>query len=427
MRVAVVVQRYGTEVVGGSETLARQYAQILSEFCEVEVLTTCALNHQTWANHYQPGYSVLDGIPVRRFASDFQRGNYWQELYRLLLGPTDVTAFPGSSEVKQAHAKRLASWPRALQEETIRWQGPYSSALLDHLRRTGGLTAARRGSPAYDVFLFFAYLFPTAYFGMRRVARQRVVFCPTLHDEPIAYLPVFRRAFERPYTVFLTESERALARRLYGVGGPGEVVGMPVRIPSVVGRLPVGTPRRYVLYAGRLEGSKGTDTLVEHFTAYKRWHPSDLKLVLIGQIAGELLPHPDVIHLGYVPEAEKFALMRSAQLFIHPSPYESFAIVLLESFLMGTPALVNGDSVVLMEHCRRSGAAVGYRSREEFCRSLQDLLADELRRTEMGERGRRFVEEEFSAEPVSCRLRSAVKQVFAQTAPSRPDQGARHC
>src|SRR5207245_7019801 len=138
--------------------------------------------------------------------------------------------------------------------------------------------------------------------------------------------------------------------------GDSDIVGMSLARPDVVGPLPAGTPANYVLYAGRIEPSKGTTALVANFLVYKQVHPSDLKLVLIGTPGCEVARHREVIDLGFVSEAEKFALMQQARAFLHPSPFESFSIVLLESFLMGAPALVNGVNEVLVEHCRRSGA-----------------------------------------------------------------------
>ena len=42
MKVAVVVQRYGTGINGGAELHARYIAEHLARHAEVEVLTTCA-------------------------------------------------------------------------------------------------------------------------------------------------------------------------------------------------------------------------------------------------------------------------------------------------------------------------------------------------------------------------------------------------
>jgi glycosyltransferase involved in cell wall biosynthesis len=412
MKIALIVQRYGPEVLGGSETLARQYASFLHEFGEVEVLTTCALEHTSWNNHFPAGRSEIDGISVRRFRVDALRSPYWGKLYEMLKGSLDERTFSGSQEQKQLLARRLATWPDALQEETVRWQGPYSSDLLSFLRQH---------RQSYDLFLFFTYLFPTSYFGMQCVPRGRILFCPTLHDEPIAYLSIFRRMFGRPgFTIFLTETERLLASRLYGSRTPSDVVGMALTQPDQIGRLPPGTPGEFVLYAGRIEPSKGTGTLIEYFNAFKEAQPSALKLVMIGAAGAELPQDNNVVYLGFVSEAEKFALARSARAFLHPSPYESFAIVLLEAFLMGTPALVNGHSPVLVEHCRRGSAGLCYTSRQEFIQHLSQLVGDPALRGTLGRTGRRYAETNYLAAQVREKLYEVVIQAASRTGASEP-------
>jgi hypothetical protein len=382
MKVALVIQRFGAEVVGGSESLARQYADMLADRCEVEVLTTCALEHSTWANHYPAGVTTLDGVTIRRFANDFPRTIYWGRLYEMLKGPMNERAFAGSAAEKELLANRLGRWPRALQEEVIYWQGPYPSGLFAHL-------AEERET--YDLFLFFAYLFPTTYFGVQEVPAARTLLCPTLHDEPMAYLPIFRQMFARPqFTIYLSEAERRLAQRFYDTKGAGRVLGMALPGPEAHASLPAGTPENYVLYAGRIEPSKGTDALVEYFDAYKRAYPSDLRLVLIGSPGAALPHHPDILYLGFVSEAQKCALMHEAKVFLHPSAFESFSIVLLESLVQGTPALVNGDSEVMADHCRQSGAGLTYLTRDEFVANLHALLTNAGRRLEMGEKGRDY-------------------------------------
>jgi glycosyltransferase involved in cell wall biosynthesis len=396
LRIAFVIQRYGTEVLGGSESLARQYAACLKNTCSVEVLTTCALDHMTWANEYPSGVAEVEGVPVRRFPNDFWRTPYWGGLYSLLSGDIQVGAFSASPQLKRDHAQKLARWPRALQEELVRWQGPYSTPLLDYLSDH---------ADEYDAFLFFTYLFPTSYYGMQRVPSERIVFCPTLHDEPIAYLPIFRRMFNRPrICIFLTQAERSLAHRLYSFSGESEVVGMGLAEPTRVGPLPPRTPSRYVLYAGRVEHSKGTDLLLDHFLAYKRLHPSNLKLVLIGPEVSRVPRHADILPMGFVPDPQKLALMRQAQALLHPSPFESFSIVLLESFLMGTPALVNGNNEVLVEHCQRSGAGLSFVTFDDFECGLETLLHNPAESREMGTRGNRYVKKQFLTEHVSAKL-----------------------
>ena len=67
MRLAFVVQRYGLEIAGGAEYHCRLVAEHLARHAEVEVLTTCAADYITWANHFPEGLETLGGLPVRRF------------------------------------------------------------------------------------------------------------------------------------------------------------------------------------------------------------------------------------------------------------------------------------------------------------------------------------------------------------------------
>ena len=69
MKLTFVTPRYGTEVIGGAETAARMLAErlCLRPGWEVEVLTSCALDHLTWENTEPAGTTVINGVTVRRF------------------------------------------------------------------------------------------------------------------------------------------------------------------------------------------------------------------------------------------------------------------------------------------------------------------------------------------------------------------------
>jgi glycosyltransferase involved in cell wall biosynthesis/SAM-dependent methyltransferase len=423
-RICLVVHRYGREIVGGSEQLARCYAHLLKGDYEVHVVTSCAADHISWSNKYPPGVSDDDGVTVHRFEVDFERGEFWHQLHYVLLlepvissasrtllsyGDHDVSDWtrawnvPGSKETLGHVVEHL---PIGIQEEFIRRQGPYSTALLRFLSAE---------QEKFDVVLFFTYLYATTYFGSKRVPRSKAILCPTLHDEPPAYLPVFHtmmQSFDR--IIFLSEGERAVARTVCNVQKDGDVIGMPIEtsIRSEAGRRPPNGP--YVAYCGRIEGAKGSATLFEYFSRYKDENPSDLKLVLTGHAVSDVPKRRDIEYVGYATEEQKLVTMQNALAFVHPSPFESFSIVLLEALLCGTPTIVNGDCLVLREHVRASGAGFAYSKYEEFAQAMTCLIHDRELRDRMGENGRTYVRENFSTAAVLSKLRAALDLAVAQ-------------
>ena len=60
-KIAIINQRYGLEVNGGSELYSRQIAERLKAKYEVEVLTSCAVEYVKWQNYYKEGVEDING------------------------------------------------------------------------------------------------------------------------------------------------------------------------------------------------------------------------------------------------------------------------------------------------------------------------------------------------------------------------------
>jgi len=387
-RIALVVQRYGADIVGGSETLARDIAERLAASGKhVTVFTTCAKDYISWKNEVPAGESLLRGVIVRRFP---------------VLQEREITAFNAYSESffnTPAEQRKDQDW--------LRLQGPFCPALVDTLEKE---------QDDFDLFFFFTYLYYPTVAGMRAIKKPVILF-PTAHDEPPLYLPVMTSVFKRPEIVFfLTRSEMDLVERVFQPTGSMELVRTGIDMPptadvwEVRRRYALYNP--YVLYAGRIEKGKGLELVFNSFQAAVQKYPANL--ILIGK---KMMSVPDcrnIRHLGFLSEAEKAALFRGACFSIQPSPLESLSITTLESFQQATPVLANGNCPALLEHLKASGGGLLYHNADEFKLCFSKMLADRDGCRKMGLLGRSYVREFFSWPAVMTRIESACRKLLRE-------------
>ncbi len=370
MRIAFVVQRYGLEVNGGAEMEARLIAEHVSPYLQVEVLTSCAVDYMTWENFYPPGTERVNGIVVRRF---------------VVRQPRDLLSFNRLS----AH---VLSNPHTFYEEIewMRQQGPDVPSLFDFISHQ---------HHQYDLFLFFTYLYATTFVGIQIVPFKSILF-PTAHEESWIHLGIFRTLFHIPRAfIFNSQEEERLVRTLFhNEYIPDAVLGVGIEIPQV----PHANvfDQDYILYLGRVDESKGCKELFEYFLRYKAETRDPIKLVLIGSQVMAVPSHPDIIALGYMKE-ERFRWLERAQLLILPSSQESLSLSTLEAWMMQVPVLVNGKSVVLKGHCLRSQGGLCYENEAEFVAALKQLRADRALRSTLGQRGKEYVERQYSWEGIT--------------------------
>ena len=413
MKIALVVQRYGAEVLGGSEQLCRLVAERLASTHEVEVLTTCARDYVTWKNEYPEGADRIKGVVVRRFATARTR---------------DLDAFNTYSDwiYNNAHTR----------EDELEWlkqQGPWSPSLVEHLKRH---------QQQYDVLVFFTYLYAPTVVGLD-VAPSRSVLVSTAHDEPAIRLGLFKEVFSRPAAIlYLTESERRfvheqfpdrpLLEEIVGVGvdlpqqqpyprmaaapaddePPGD--GAPERTDDGTGETEPAAReyrshllargavfrRRHrlygpiALYGGRIDPGKGCEELLQYFGDYVN-EGGDATLVLMGVRLMSLPEDPWIRFAGQLSDRERVQALEAATVVICPSPFESLSLLALEALSVGTPILCNARSEVLVEHCLNSNGGLYYADRDEFVECLKLLVRDERVRTALGRNGRDYVRRNF--------------------------------
>lgn len=396
MKIAFVVQRYGTEIFGGAEYHCRLIAERVAEKHQVEVLTTCARDYITWTNEYPEGADRLRGVSVRRFANARTR---------------DIEAFNKYSDwiFHNKHSRQD-------EMEWLKQQGPWCPGLIEYLERH---------HTNYDALVFFTYLYAPTVLGIR-VAPSKSLLVPTAHDEPAIRLGLYKDVFSSAAgLVWNTEVERKFVTSMFHLRAVVEdVVGCGVDMPegsalaegeddqaedTGMGREPLAPHlegpanafrRRhrlhgpFALYGGRIDPGKGCEELLEYFQTYVK-EGGDASLLLMGV---KLMPLPDdprVRFAGVLPDEERLHALEAATVVVVPSPHESLSLLTLEAFAVGTPVLANARAEVLVEHCRQSHAGLYYADRWEFVEGLKLLVRDDKLRAAMGRNGKAYVDRHY--------------------------------
>jgi glycosyltransferase involved in cell wall biosynthesis len=405
VKLAFIVQRYGTEILGGSEYHCRLVAERLAAKHDVEVLTTCARDYITWKNEYPEGADRVRGVTVRRFAVSETR---------------DITSFNEYSDwiFHNAHT-------RDQELEWLRRQGPWSPALLEYIKRH---------QQTYDALIFFTYLYAPTVLGVR-IAPSKSILVPTAHDEPAIHLDLYKEVFTLPAAIaYNTEVERRFLTTHFSIRAIGEeTIGCGVDLlhgrqdiarsdapdqvpldeldladakdddqplpPHISGRGAVFRRRHrlygpFALYGGRIDPGKGCEELIEYFSTYVQ-DGGDASLVLMGVKLMQLPEERWIRFAGLLSERERLQALEAATIVVVPSPYESLSLLALEAFAVGTPVLANARSDVLVDHCLRSNAGLFYADRDEFVEALRLLLADDALRAAMGRNGKEYVRRHY--------------------------------
>jgi glycosyltransferase involved in cell wall biosynthesis len=388
-RIAVVVPYCGATTYGGAATLALAVAKHLAAEFDVELLTTCATDYETWRNVEPEGHERIEGVHVRRFRVDHQRDRArFERLSRSLIYTPDA--------------------PIELQERWMRAQGPVSTALIDYLDTFG---------MRYDAVVFFSYLYATTYFGLP-VVEDRAILAPLAHDEWPLTFSLWDRFFERPASfVFVSEEERELVQRRFPAAAiDGPIAGIGITPPADVSaerfRAATGIAEPFLLYLGRIDQAKGCDELLADYERFRARSAVLPKLVLIGERHMDVHAGPGVVVLGPVDERTKWDAIAACDVFVMPSPYESLSIAVLEAWSQGRPVLVNGRAETLIGQCRRAGGGLWYVNGDEFGVALEML--DPPTRALLGTRGRTYVEEQYTWHRVEAVYRRVIHQLAAR-------------
>lgn len=147
-KIAIINQRYGLEVNGGSELYSREIAERLKEKYDVEVLTSCAVEYVKWSNYYKEGVEDINGVTVRRFKTVHER----------------------IPKIFSALDSEMLSNPDAPVELSDRWiehMGPYCPELVEYVDEH---------QDEYEAVIVVTYLYYTAVKSIVRIKDKAILF-----------------------------------------------------------------------------------------------------------------------------------------------------------------------------------------------------------------------------------------------------------
>jgi glycosyltransferase involved in cell wall biosynthesis len=339
---------------------------------EVEVVTTTANGTQSLPSS-PPGGEIYDGVRVHYAARSFPRRFFGARVRGALteaLGHADVCHIHGLWNVPEWWAAYLARGARV----------PYVISPRGMLQPQ----AMERG-------------------------RWRKAAAFALFD---------RRNLRGASTLHATSEQEAGALRQLDFGVPIAMVPNGVDLhgaDDVSGgfraRLGIPFDGFVVVFLGRLHRIKRLDLLADAFAALRATHRS-AHLVLAGPDEDRLAPdllrrlaeHAAFVHLtGDLHGADKWALLKDADVMVQCSDSESFGLAVVESLASGVPVVVTRTCPWSEVEAQGCGFWVE-QTAPAIAAALRELADDPRRRALMGERARAFARERYSWDAIAPQM-----------------------
>ena len=159
------------------------------------------------------------------------------------------------------------------------------------------------------------------------------------------------------------------------------------------------TGKKIVLFVGALEKRKGVEFLIRSFTIVKEKIPA-AKLVIVGNgseraylqnLAYAIGIEADVSFVGRINDDELDFMYEMSNVFVLPSMYESFGIVLLEAMSHRKPVVTTRImGVTELVTTGFNGLLVEPRNAQQLAEAIIKILSDESYAIQLGKNGEQF-------------------------------------
>lgn len=375
MRIVFVSGRYPPDFLGGGEISTAILAEALAERGHrVEVVSAARRRRKEWRN----------GVLVRRLPLGLQKKPLWewyasrrdaQRLRPLLPRGAIVHAHDFRAVLALAHLSGL----------------PFLATVRDYAALCGGCSnLAWRGGGQWGRCADYG-----GWERLRRCHRIREAAAARKFMRAAQYVLNLwwrRRSFLRaPVLIFISRAQRKIFRKYLPLSCCGVVYNA---VPAAWLEHPVfSSPRPVVLYAGRLETTKGAGELLSAWREVKR-QVAEARLLMAGggeeerfrRMARRWGLERSVVFRGVVAFGKLRALYDDAAVVVQPSLWEEpFGRTAAEAAARGKPVVAakSGGLAEIVRH-GRTGLVVPRADSRALAGGIVELLRDEALRRRMG-------------------------------------------
>jgi len=177
----------------------------------------------------------------------------------------------------------------------------------------------------------------------------------------------------------------------------------------------ISSDKKIILFLARLHPIKGLDTLIPAFAEVIKKEPN-VVLVLAGPDENnykkeieleirnwKLEINKDIVFTGMLVGEDKISALQESDIFVLPSYSECLPMAVVEAMYFGLPVVITKNVGISLRIEKAGAGLVIEKDEKQLAEAILKILNNPDLGKEMGKRGKKLVETEFSAEKVAER------------------------
>jgi len=180
-------------------------------------------------------------------------------------------------------------------------------------------------------------------------------------------------------------------------------------------RFGISTDKKIILFLARLHPIKGLDTLIPALAEVIKKEPKAV-LVLVGPDENnykkeieleirnwKLEINKDIVFTGMLVGEDKISAYKESDVFVLPSYSENFGMAVVEAMCFGLPVIITKNVGISLRVEKAGAGIVIEKDEKQLAEAILKILNNPNLGKEMGEKGKKLIETEFSSEKVAER------------------------